>query len=316
MSQQDTISAVALAIALIALLTTTAQVLGQFFATADGYRRCQKSVMGGWANLTRRRFRWSELRFETLYTTPRFGLSRLTPGQILSQETDSDGIVIKRYQLDGSLQSMGSTLCDASQRSHRKSTELVSWVKLLFALQYNSKETLAVLESNSSWVPVLNHGTGATQVWSGSYLIYDVRVEERSWDFVPPEVIKPLAVVGISDIAVMARRLGMVWQQFDPLGGNMRAEGNGHTITSTIVRSTGTVLQVGVMDSLRDLQDPSRKDKLFIPSRVADKLGFGIVTGQDLLGLPNYKLGTEEDLLEIMAREVDPGWRVVESLKR
>jgi hypothetical protein len=64
------LAAAALAIALVALFTALGQLLQQYFATADGYRRCQKSVMGEYAKRTHLRWRWREFRFETLYTVP------------------------------------------------------------------------------------------------------------------------------------------------------------------------------------------------------------------------------------------------------
>ena len=64
------LAAAALAIALVALFTALGQLLQQYFATADGYRRCQKSVMGEYARRTHLRWRWREFRFETLYTVP------------------------------------------------------------------------------------------------------------------------------------------------------------------------------------------------------------------------------------------------------
>jgi hypothetical protein len=71
MSNTDiSIAAAALAIALIAFVTALGQLVQQYFATADGHRRYQRSVMGGWATKTRLRWRWREFRFETLYTTP------------------------------------------------------------------------------------------------------------------------------------------------------------------------------------------------------------------------------------------------------
>lgn len=65
------LAAAALAIALVALFTAFGQVSQQYLATADGYRRCQKSVMGEYARHTRLRWRWREFRFETLYTVPK-----------------------------------------------------------------------------------------------------------------------------------------------------------------------------------------------------------------------------------------------------
>lgn len=122
-----------------------------------------------------------------------------------------------------------------------------------------------------------------------------------------PEVVRPLAVVGISDIAILARRLGMTWNQFDPLEGNMKAEGNGHTISSTMVRSMGTVIQIGIRDPLPASYEYKLEDinELYIPSDIADSMGFGIVTGDRTLGLPNYKLGTEDEVLTTLRNHVD-----------
>ena len=43
------IAATALAISLGAFVTALRQLFQQYLATADGYRRCQRWVMGGWA---------------------------------------------------------------------------------------------------------------------------------------------------------------------------------------------------------------------------------------------------------------------------
>jgi hypothetical protein len=66
MDSTDALALAALVVALVALLNTVSQVLQQYFATADGYRRCSPSVMGDWARFTRRKFKWRELRFETV----------------------------------------------------------------------------------------------------------------------------------------------------------------------------------------------------------------------------------------------------------
>ena len=66
----DSTSIAALVVALVALVVALCQLLGQYFSTADGYRRCQSSVMGSWARFTRLRWRWSQFRFETLFTIP------------------------------------------------------------------------------------------------------------------------------------------------------------------------------------------------------------------------------------------------------
>ena len=69
-SEQDNTALAAMIIAVITFFVTTAQLLQQIFGTAIGYRHCQASVIGEWATLTRRKWRWSEFRFETKFTTP------------------------------------------------------------------------------------------------------------------------------------------------------------------------------------------------------------------------------------------------------
>ena len=69
-SKDTIISASALTVALMVLVIATARLLGRYFATADGYRRCQASMMCTWAKHTRLKCRWSQFRFETLFTIP------------------------------------------------------------------------------------------------------------------------------------------------------------------------------------------------------------------------------------------------------
>ncbi|KAH8784486.1 hypothetical protein F5882DRAFT_378717 [Hyaloscypha sp. PMI_1271] len=64
------ITASAFVVSLVAFFIALGQLLQQYFATADGYRRCERSVMRNWARKTRLRWRWREFRFEALYTTP------------------------------------------------------------------------------------------------------------------------------------------------------------------------------------------------------------------------------------------------------
>lgn len=48
----------ALAVAVVAFLIALGQLLQQLLGTADGYRRCRSSVIGGWSKLVRRRLKW------------------------------------------------------------------------------------------------------------------------------------------------------------------------------------------------------------------------------------------------------------------
>lgn len=271
------------------------------------------------------------MRFETLCTTPQFGLFPYMPRHLVSKETDAYGSKEMHYQLDGSAWSKEATYCDTARGPHLAgTTENVSWLRFIEALHENSRQSLEIfgvafhdvaskkeLKNRKNLVAQGNILEDITRHASGSqgYLIPDLKLQKRSWEFILPEVVQPLALGTVCDLAVMARRLGMIWKQFEPLDGNFRAEGNGHTITSTGVRSMGTVLQIGVEDFLPSADPTEKLNELYIPSEAADKMGFGIVPGEASLGVPDYKLGTEEEVLATLRIVVDPSREAAERVK-
>ncbi len=98
MDQNNSIALAALVVALVALVSSFSQVLQQYFATADGYRRCSRSVMGEWARFTRRKFKFRELRFETVFATPFIFLEVAYEMETLQSSLEAGPIVV----LDGS----------------------------------------------------------------------------------------------------------------------------------------------------------------------------------------------------------------------
>lgn len=52
------LASAALAIAIVALVIALGQLLQQLFGSADGYRKCQDSVIGDWSKLVKLQFRW------------------------------------------------------------------------------------------------------------------------------------------------------------------------------------------------------------------------------------------------------------------
>ena len=128
-----------------------------------------------------------------------------------------------------------------------------------------------------------------------------IKLRERSWDFMPPEIVRPVAITTISDVAIIALRLGMRWTDFRPEENAMRAEGNGHVLNSTVVRSIGIILQyMGVGDSKSLPQE-----ELYIPTNQADMMGFGILPCSDLIDRAPFRIGSMEEILAIMS-QFDP----------
>ena len=118
-----------------------------------------------------------------------------------------------------------------------------------------------------------------------------------SWGSIPTETKCPFVVTTVSDIATIARRLGMSWEVFDPEGGTMRAQGNGYGIFPTSGWRNHLVLQykpISVNDnSCTDLE-------LYVPTREADMMGFGRLPGCHSLNIPTFKLGTADDVYTTM----------------
>lgn len=65
----------------------------------------------------------------------------------------------------------------------------------------------------------------------------------KSWDYVPPDVLKPLAVTDASSILRIGHALGMIWTVFRPGTGDYRAEGNDRSFVSYRIQGVGTVVQ-------------------------------------------------------------------------
>ena len=117
----------------IAFFVTTAQLLQALFGTTVGYRQCQPSVMGEWATKTRRKWRWSEFRFEPIFTTPNIQLDRL----FIFEQGPGDREVF----ITGNAHSRRETLSPGGSKSPvwpaRKNTvtettsDLVGWLSLL-----------------------------------------------------------------------------------------------------------------------------------------------------------------------------------------
>lgn len=278
-NEQDSTAVVAIVIALIAFFVTTAQLLQALFGTAEGYRRCQPSVIGKWAEKTRRKWRWSQFRFETIFTTPDIHLNFINLEYLAEEGAFIEGNESSRMKTYIPENYMRRN----SWGHYESSDDLASWLLLLdmlHRLQY-------------SFFDNAGHTDAQRFKAGGGVALYDdmscpaISFRTRSWDFMPPDIVRPFATSNISDVIALAHRLGMRWKDIRPDDGVMRAEGSGQSITSTIVRGFGLLLQYtldrAVVEKLR-----WTIDTLTIPSNRADMLGFQIVPGSPDFNLPDF----------------------------
>ncbi|KAL8745266.1 MAG: hypothetical protein Q9190_002572 [Brigantiaea leucoxantha] len=283
MSGSGSVATVALVVSLIALPVTSAQLIGQIFATAEGHRRCQASVIGDWAKLTKRKWHWTSFRFETIVSTPVIRLSSAVRRDI--------GTIISPFGLNK------QPLPDYENSQD----ELACWISLLREIEKHTRahyrllprlrlvETLPIVENKS-----------------------------RSWDFMPPEVVRPFASTTAGDMAILALRLGMTWKSFRPEEGLMEAEGNGHVLSATLVRALGILVRyskVSTYDDLLEGQSPRLLFSSFVETSVADKMRFGYLDFDSIFGSPMYmKIGDPQAVYKLMT-EIDPSNTSINNLK-
>ena len=79
-------------------------------------------------------------------------------------------------------------------------------------------------------------------------------------------------MIWVSDLAVLAIKLGMTWLDFRPNVGSLRAEGNGLVLTSMQFRSMGCAIHIQRY-ALPRMDHPS----FYIPTRSASDMLFGLV---------------------------------------
>lgn len=134
-----TLSAVALAVALVALVTALGQLLGQYFATADGFRRCQSSVIGPWARYTRLRWRWRQFRFETYFTSPQI---IFLPDEHDSGRSGNPASSRQDMLMISTKEGVHQTTRDlfAPDEDGQKDEETVCWLSLLQSLYLNRRK--------------------------------------------------------------------------------------------------------------------------------------------------------------------------------
>ncbi|KAG9665620.1 hypothetical protein KCU95_g9187, partial [Aureobasidium melanogenum] len=262
--KMDISTMVALTIGLLALLATIFQTLQQ---------------------KSRLRWRWREFRFEVLYCVPfiEYGLP----------VRSEDGTRIIRPFCD----QPELTTFDPNPPDKQKdwNAELAGWVHLMHHLGLHD-------QSIRQRIAHVSLHDAKRMACIDSIRCAHVEKACRSWDFVPDDVLRPLAITTLSGLAATTRRLGMSWKQFEPNIGTLQAEGNHQVITSTVIRGMGIVIHY-LQDSELDSDILGQKHLYNTsPLSQADNLLFGRIGHIDMLnlhrGLPHLILhiGTLADV--------------------
>jgi hypothetical protein len=184
MGDVDPVAVTALIISLVALLATCGQLLQQYFGTADGYRRCQPSVMGVWGKKTKLKWHWSEFRFETIYFVPRISVQPLKrrfvgwrpdwlDGGQPPKGPASEPDLYMIYGISGSSNHWWQS-GDYHRWINTDGGESVCWVPML--------KRLHIAQRNDDIYGLVEHPS-ITREHDQVIIAPCVQVERRSWDF-------------------------------------------------------------------------------------------------------------------------------------
>ncbi|KAF8858111.1 hypothetical protein BDZ45DRAFT_674250 [Acephala macrosclerotiorum] len=275
---QNVFGLVALIVSVVALFTTVLQVLQQYFSSADGHRRCHKSVIGLWAEGTKRKLRFNQFRIEVVFETP----------VIFAAPPDNKkGPVPGRdiHYFDGTPESYEKTRVllpadqdkaddDTRRQVHTADDERASWLTLISTLQLKEHDSRMWdnLQRTKSRTPPKNGWPKRFTPPKPRYeLAAALQSKTRSWDFIPSSITKPYATSAMCHLVELMAMLGLYWKTFDQSTWNLRAEGNGFILTSTHVHGLG-VMVVFATTGKSDFQA-----NRVIPSHHIKDLPFGTV---------------------------------------
>ena len=181
----------------------------------------------------------------------------------------------KPISVNGSRQSRVETMSPQNIDKQQDTDDLVSWILFLSELHDMQALQLMSCAETQAWVlrenfdPLIRE-IPPDRVWNMEGI--SITLRKRSWDLMPPDIVRPLAMTNVSNIIILAHRMGMSWRDLRPSEGRMRAEGHGQSLSATIVRGLGIVIQYTSEKNIRPRNREEILASLRIPSRDADKV--------------------------------------------
>ncbi|EFX00564.1 short chain dehydrogenase reductase [Grosmannia clavigera kw1407] len=225
------IAAIALVISVLAMFITTFQALQQYFSSAAGQSSCSKKVIGLWSDYTKLHF--TAFRLEVRFRAP---VLFVAPPKNDKGPLGKSGIL----QLDGSNESYTAThtmqpVEYAEWKPQEKESirtadnEQATWISLMMAIQK--------MESDSrKWQQDIYKNY---KVKFEPTMTVAMQEKTRSWDTMPDGLLKPYATSTIAHFVEMMAMLGVHWKEFDRNNDKYRAQGNGFSVSGSLVPNLG-----------------------------------------------------------------------------
>jgi hypothetical protein len=223
MSSPDFTSLIALIVSLIALILTLLQVAQQYVATGYDYRHCSERTLGGWHKRSRRRFIWSELRFEVHFSAPiiHVGIppSDSTGGGDTYTVPTTSTVTEKTSRLPPSLSAPSTNGAQYILHTPEGDKAYTSSRNPWFLDTRGTR-----VEAKCSWLSLLNDTTI-------THLQIGIDELTLSYDFMPDGIKKPLAQMDRRSFLTLMSLFQVLWQE--GWGGDKTEWGGGKRRTPT-----------------------------------------------------------------------------------
>ena len=224
-------------------------------------------------------------------------------------------------------------LDEQHRRISNNSTAVFAWITKSQGPLYGSKKARCTCEAMQQ--PSEDHGAlpdgsafGENTGWA--LLIHDLRQAEGHYEkfaayasapatkLLGPALTaqgtsstlqSPLLQISIQDLGTIIRRLGMEWNVFKPDEGIVSATSRNRVLYSTFQPCIGILLHYTSKEDTAIYLSPPLlellKEDIYIPTRQAAMLGFGILPGCRELDVPDYHIGSIEDIYHTL-NQFDP----------
>ncbi|PYI34976.1 hypothetical protein BP00DRAFT_454212 [Aspergillus indologenus CBS 114.80] len=208
----NSIALTAFIVSLVALTVTLLQLLQQYFATAQGYNRCSRRLIGDWSRFRHRHYLWREFRFEVTFVRPYIYLGNL--GQP-PPSSDVEGPpatwlnMFPTWQRDRNWRSQylgrSMSISELAGEFTDASTQ-ASWTLFLKHLQAYSRHAARRMHHVTYDPP----SASPSHPSPTSYGIC-IKFEPCTWDDLPGNTGKLTGSVSLRDLTVFTRLLGLTW---------------------------------------------------------------------------------------------------------
>ncbi|RAH46171.1 uncharacterized protein BO95DRAFT_412583 [Aspergillus brunneoviolaceus CBS 621.78] len=243
----NSIALTAFIVSLVALTVTLLQLLQQYFATAQGYNRCSRRLIGDWSRFRHRHYLWREFRFEVTFVRPYIYLGNLNPSHPIP---DTEGPSATWHNLFSpsrrdqkwrakylgrsmSISELPGELTDACTQA--------SWTLFLKHLQEYNRHAARRMQ-HASYEPPSPSTT--THSPSSTYGIC-IKFEPCTWDDLPGNPGTLTGSVSLRDLTIFTRLLGLNWSGGPFMSSLQRSASKEESKSSTSLSPRGSLQASG-----------------------------------------------------------------------